>query len=58
MVDYSEIRRRDDEIRDKHYQEMRRLNEEREKDLKCKLRRIYIGGFVIFALMCLLYSLL
>lgn len=58
MGNYDEIRRRDDEIRDKYYQELRKTHEALNKDLNRKLRRLYIGGFIIFVLMCILYAYL
>ena len=53
MVDYDEIRRRDDEIRDQHMLELAKVHTELNRKLKRKLQLIYIGGFIIVLLLCL-----
>lgn len=53
MVDYDEIRRRDDDIRDRHMLEFYKVRAELDRDLKRKLKRLYIGAIVVFLLLCL-----
>jgi hypothetical protein len=58
MVEYDEIRRHDDEIRDRHRQELDKVHTELDRDLKRKLRRLYIVSFIVFVLMCIFYLVL
>lgn len=53
MVDYDEIRRRDDDIRDRHMLELAKEHAELDRKLKRKIQLIYFGGFIIFILLCL-----
>lgn len=55
MKDYNEACHRDYQIRDKHYLEQEQNIIKLRKDLKRKIRRLYIGGFLTFALLLLLY---
>lgn len=52
MVDYDEIRRRDDEIRDRHYAELAKVHAKLDRDLK---RNILIGCIFAFVIFVSLY---
>jgi len=55
MKNDKEIRMTNEEIRNRHYLEFDNKLYELDKDLKRKLYRVYIVGFVMFVLICLFY---
>lgn len=50
MVDYDEMRRRDDDIRDQHMLELAKVHSQLERKLRRKIQLIYISGFIVLLL--------